>query len=196
VRVLLAAVAALCLVACGSGTVRLTSAPFAKDPLLESTGRPDVGSAPGGGELVRFIPRAAFGIGIVFRNTSHEALVVTDVSVAEPPHSQVHQIGTTLLAWKPFTCPPGAFSCPFHGFELRPFTARPHPITVDPGNELAVALGFRLGSCTAHSASRAAPSRGVIVFRAPGEKMRRQAFRLGTARLRLAPDPPACSLRG
>jgi hypothetical protein len=195
VRVLAGAVAVLSLVACGSARTYSVAAPFVKEALLESTGMPDVGSGRGG-EVLRFIPNASFGIGIVLNNTSKHEVVVTDVRVVEPRATLVHQTGTSLLAWKRFTCPPGAFSCPFHGFDLRPLTARPQAVDVGAGEELAVALGFRLGSCPGHTAARAAPKRAVVVFHVPGRRTQRQELPLGTARLRLTAGTSGCRLRG
>ena len=195
-RILIATAAVLCLAACAAGQPHRVAAPFGKEALLGSTGVPDVGSAPGGGELVRFIPRASFGIGIVLRNTSDQAVVVTGVRVVEPRGTAVHQIGTILQLWTPPACPPGTM-CPFHGFGLRPFGATPRPVEIGAGQQLAVALGFRLGSCAAgHAVSRAAPSRAIVAFHVPGGKPQQQAFLLGTARLRLTSGTSGCGLRG
>ncbi len=161
---------------------------------MESTGRADFGSGAGG-ESVQFIPRASFGVGIALLNASHSRVVVTGVRVVEPRGTQVHQIGTRLVLWTPPTCPPGAM-CPFHGFGLRPFDATPQPVAIGPGELLGVALGFRLGSCSAgHLASRAAPSRAVIAFHLPAGKERHQDFSLGSARLPLASGSRRCELR-
>jgi hypothetical protein len=191
VRALFGATAVLCLVACAGGPVRAVrsvSAPFVKQGLLESTGAADIGSPRhGGGELIRFIPRAEFGIGIVLENGS-------DRGVIEPTGTPVHQIGTILRPWQPFTCPPGAM-CPFHAFGLRPFDATPRRLEVGAGKEVAVALGFRLSACTAVPlAVPPAPSDVLVTFRVPGAPTQRQQLSLGSARLLVRGG--ACRLRG
>ena len=94
----------------------------------------------------------------------------------------MHQLGTILRRWQPFVCPPGVF-CPVHVFELRPFDAVPRPVGVEPGKELAVALGFRLSACTAAEAvTPRAPSEMLVTFRLPGGASQRQIVPLGSAR--------------
>jgi hypothetical protein len=196
VRYLAVASLAIVLAGCGSARPHPVAAPFVKEALLESAGEPDIGSSrDGAGELVRFMPHAEFGIGIVLDNRSGEEIVVTQVRAVEPQDSVTRQIGTLLQPWRRPTCPPGAFSCPFAGFELRPFaTAAPQPVRVEAGKTISVALGFRLAGCAAAPvAADSAPSRVAVTFHVGNGPPQRQTLGLGSARLRLT--GAACSVR-
>jgi hypothetical protein len=186
-RYLAATALVVILAGCASGGSRPVSAPFVKEPFLESEGMALDASPPRNGVGVYFIPTARFGIGIVLRNRSDRTVVVTNVRAVEPRDSATDQIGTHLLLWQLPSCRGTPSPCAGTGFELKPFaTAAPHPVSVDAGKDVAVALGFRITPCPAAPVARtAAPSAVTVTFRVPGESPQQQTLSLGSARLLL-----------
>jgi len=162
--------------------------------MVESNGAPDLGTAPGNGELIRFIPRARFAIGILLKNMSGKRLEITSARVVEPRRTLIHQIGTQFHVWNPPKCPPGAF-CPAYGFPLRSHVAHPTPFVLGRGKRLGLELDFRLGSCAQVRSSSSAPiSLLRVKFRA-GDGARRERIlwlRGGELHLRV---PKHCRVR-
>lgn len=161
--------------------------------MLESRGDADLGSAPGNGELLRFIPRDRFEIGVLLENRTGAGILVTGARVLESSRSLVRQIGTRFHRWNPPTCPPGA-SCPAYVFPLEGGPARPRPFAVARGKELGIELDFQLGSCAQIPKANPAPiSRLRLTFRLPDGEARQRIVPLGSAELHLRmPEPNDC----
>ena len=169
-------------------------APLRLGGMLESRGAVDLGSAPGKGELLRFIPFGQFELGLLLRNTSRGTLVVTNARLLEPRRTLVHQIGTRFHPWHVFKCPPGAM-CPAHGFPLKGGPARPRPFSVAVGKYLGVELDLRLGSCAEIPGANPAPiTRLRVSFRTATGVTGRRVFALDGAELHLRmPKPEDCA---
>ncbi len=186
-RYLAAGALALCLVAfdAASSSAQSHHPALALGGMVESGGAPDLGSAPGGGELLRFIPRAAFALGVLVANKTHSRLVLTQARVLEPRRTLVHQLGAQFHRWNPPTCPPGAM-CPAYVFPIRPGAKSPHPLAVAPGREAGLELDFRLGSCSEIAGANPAPiARVRVTFRKPDGSLHRQTLFLAGAELHM-----------
>src|SRR4029077_14243196 len=107
------------------------------------------------GATVHFIPHARFQVGLELGNLFDRTVIVTNVRAVEPPHSFVHQTGTSLLHWHvPQQVCSSNFECMpvVEGFNSQPMTstALPRPLEVKPGNgewRLGVQLDYRTGTC-------------------------------------------------
>ena len=174
----------LCVVATQAAATK-TPAPWRFGGMVELGGAPVLGSRPGGGEMLRFLPHAHFELGLLLHNRSRTRLVVTNVRVLEPRRTLIQQIGTRFHRWDPPTCPPGA-SCPAYGFGMRPHAYRPRPFTVAPGTDVGVELDFLLGSCAEIAGANPAPLSHVrVTFRRPDGTSKRGIFRLRNSSLHL-----------
>src|ERR1700690_3877469 len=111
--------AASALAGCGGATH--ATAPLVKADFSEAAGSPVLEVAPRGVTL-RFVPSAAFAIGIVLHNRAQQTVTIVDVRTSDPARSLVHQIGTRLLAWNPPACT-AARPCPGSGFVRAPYRA-------------------------------------------------------------------------
>jgi hypothetical protein len=160
---------------------------------IESWGTPDMGETRDG-ELIRFVPRGKFAIGLFLKNTARTRIVVLDVRVVRPPKSFLHQIGTQFHRWRPFRCPQ-YFSCPAHGFGLQPRFFHSRPFSLARGRELGLELDYQLGRCDrARSANYAPISHAVVTFRRPGGPLLRTRLALGAGTLHLGrPSSGRCS---
>ncbi len=168
-----------------AGAASSKRAPLALGGMLESHGAVDLGSAPTTGELLRFVPRAQFQLGLLLGNKSRGKLVVTDARVLEPRRTLIHQIGTRFHPWHVFKCPPGAM-CPAHVFSLEGGPARPHPFALAARRYVGVELDFQLGSCAQIPAANPAPlSRLRVTFRRPDGRTGHRVLSLGGATLHL-----------
>jgi hypothetical protein len=181
--------------ACGSGSSLPAAAPLVNEGSFTSGGWPTLGSYPSGIPL-RFIERGAFGVDIVLRNSSRQTLTVIDARTIDPPHSLVHQVGTSLASWNPPACPAHVLGCPqyspFRGFYG---ADRPKPVTVRPHRGVGVQLNFRLGACSeVPLASSEATRLLTVTFRDDRGKLRQQTLPLGSAQLRLRKPPPSACL--
>lgn len=170
-RYVFAGALAALLVAIGSGQAAATGsrAPIRFLGIGELGGTPLLGSAPGGGELLRFSPKAHVGLGAILQNRSGMRLVITGARVLVPPHTLMHQIGTRFHPWKPRTCPSRA-SCPGQSFPIdtHPYRMEPKPFTVRPGRDVGIELDFVLGSCAEIRGANPAPlTRLRVTFRRP-----------------------------
>lgn len=166
---------------------------------------------------VNFHPNARFAIGLGLPNLSDRTIIVTHARVVEPPHSFIHQTGTSLLHWHvPPPCPPHTNDCFFtqvQGFSFQPVTATgpPRPVEVKPGRgewQLGVQIDYRIGGCAVLSAPVApSPSRMVVSFHVPGGPPEHESVPLNSynPRLHLASykprlhrpkvPPPACKTK-
>lgn len=188
-------VAVLALVLAGPAAASSPRSPVALGGMFEGgPGGVVFGSAPGNGELLRFIPDARFAVGVLLENTSRGRLVVTGAEVLEPTRTLVHQIGTQFHPWRPFKCPPGA-SCPAPVFPLHARVAHPRPFAVAPGKDVGVELDFRLGSCAQIPGAGSTPiSRLRVSFRTAGGPIRQRVLALAGAELHLRmPKPEDCA---
>ena len=169
---------------------------FSKNNSTEAGGYPVLESAPTGLTL-RFIPSTPFGVGIVIRNRSKQAVTLEDVRAVVPAGSLIHQIGTRLLAWNPPPCPKGR-SCPGFGFLRGPFSAaRPSPLPIAPGRAAGAQLNFQLGGCGAVPFASATPVRDIVaLYRTADGVLVRQLLPLGASQLKLRmPKPSDCAPR-
>lgn len=175
------------------GATRADGAPLALGDMVESFGGPALGSAPGSGQLLRFLPNRRFAIGVLLENASRDRLEIVDARVLEPGRTLVHQIGTRFHPWNPPKCPPGA-PCPAYGFPLHADAARPRPFAVAPGRDVGVELDFRLGPCGQIRSANPAPiARVRVIFRTPGGRGGETVLRLAGAELHLRmPKPEDC----
>ena len=90
--------------------------------------------------ILHFVPGATFAIAVIVTNKAAAPISLERAQVTVPRHSPLHQIGTRLVAFKPFVCPPGAL-CPANdpiGPGPYGVAARPIPLSVAPG-QLALA---------------------------------------------------------
>ena len=190
---------ALALALLVTGTATASSSPRPTKHLvelgggIESRGAPDMGETSGG-ELIRFLPRGTFAIGLFLRNTAHGRIVIVGVRVVEPRHTLIHQIGTQFHRWHPFKCPDGSY-CPAQGFGLQPRVFHPRPFSIGRGRELGLELDFRLGTCAHVATSSDAPiSHAVVTFHRPGGPLLRTKLALGSGELHLRrPTSGRCS---
>jgi hypothetical protein len=176
----------ICVVATACGARHTTvRAPFLKVSFTEAGGWAVIGSGPSGVSL-RFVPKTAFGIGIVLRNRSHAKVTLLDVRAPSAPTGLVQQVGTTLASWSPPRCA-GAHSCPPVGFLRAPYgEARSSPILIKPGREAAVQLNFRMLGCDALPlAAVGAPHWIEISFRVGNGAVASEELPLGSAQLDL-----------
>lgn len=190
----LACVLALTLLIAGAAAAASPRpSPISLGGMVESHGAPDLGSAPGrrGGELLRFLPRAQFQLGLLLQNRSKTPLEITAARVVAPPRSLIHQIGTHFHRWHVFKCPPGAF-CPAHVFPLKGGAGRPRPFALAARRYVGVELDFALGSCKdIPGANPAALSRLRVTFRRPDGTTGRRVFSLGATSIILRMPKPA-----
>lgn len=192
----LVAIVAVALVLTGAaGAASSGHGPLTLGGMVESHGVVDLGSAPGGGELLRFIPRAQFQVGLLLRNRTDGRLVLTGARVLAPSRTLVQQIGTGFHAWRAFKCPPGAM-CPVRVFPLKGGSARPHPFSLGARKYVGVELDFQLGSCAQIRGANPAPlTRLRVTFRRPDGSVGHSTLPLGNAssiHLR-TPKPGDCS---
>ena len=179
------ALAALLLtVAVTPAAAKKSQAPLRFGGINELGGTPLLGSAPGGGDLLRFLPHAHFGMGGILHNRSGMPLVITGARVLTPPRSLMHQIGTRFHRWTAWRCPPNVASCPLHGFPIdsHPYRLHPRPITVRPGKGVAVELNFVLGNCAQiRNANNAPLTRLRVTFRRPDGTVGHRTLSFGRA---------------
>jgi hypothetical protein len=179
----------------GASATRSMRTPLGIAAMVESNGAPDLGTAPGNGELIRFIPRARFAVGILLKNMSGERLTITGARVIEPRRTLIHQIGTQFHVWDPPKCPPGAF-CPAYGFPLHSQVAHPKPFVLKRGKRLGLELDFRLGSCAQVRGASSAPISLLRVrFRTAHGARRERLLWLRGGQLHLR-VPKSCRIRG
>ncbi len=186
-------VAAAVLLASGAGSSADVGAPLTKEQSFEGGGWAMEGSGPTGTQI-RFVEDSLFGVGIVFHNTSQEPVTVVDARAALPSRSILGQPGTPLLNWDPPPCPPNILGCVVQSFFREPSASeRAVPVTVQPGNGLAVQLDFRVGRCSALPFASFAPVTAVTLSYDGGG---RQTFDLGGATVRpLRPPARVCAPR-
>lgn len=163
--------------------------------MVESRGTADLGSAPGGGELLRFIPRSRFELGLLLVNNSGGTLEVTGARVLAQRQALIHQVGTHFHPWRVFKCPPGALSCPAHVFPLEGGAGTTQPYSLAARKEVGVELDFRLGSCAQIPGASSAPvSRLRVGFRRPNGTLGHRILSLGATTLHLRmPKPEDCA---
>lgn len=175
------------LLAGAAGAASSERAPLALEGMIESHGASDLGSAPGraGGELLRFLPRSQFQLGLLLHNSSRKTFVITAARVIEPEGTLIHQIGTRFHPWHVFKCPPGAM-CPAHVFPLKGGAADARPYSLAGRKYVGVELDFQLGSCSQIPHANPAPlSRLRVTFRRPDGTTGLRVFSLGPSSLHL-----------
>lgn len=161
-----------------------SQAPLRFGGINELGGTPLLGSAPGGGDLLRFLPEAHFQMGGILHNRSGMPLVVTGATVVTPPRSLMHQIGTRFHRWAAWKCPPNVGSCGIRAFPIdsHPYRLRPAPFTVRPGKEVAVELDFVLGTCAQIRGANTPPlTRLRVTFQRPDGTVGQRTLPFGHA---------------
>jgi hypothetical protein len=167
---------------------------------------PLVGAAHGAGNplvqigvptIVRFVPGGTFAIAVIVANKAGAPISLERVTAILSSPSPLHQIGTRLIAFKPFVCPPGA-SCPFiDPIGPGPYgvAARPAPLTVEPGQSALAQMHFRLAPCWSKTLRKGATVRRVtVLYRGPDGTAFRQRLGLGDSAPELTgiPARPTC----
>ncbi|HEY2355101.1 MAG TPA: hypothetical protein VGH79_09425 [Gaiellaceae bacterium] len=146
--------------------------------------------------IVRFVPGGIFAIAVIVTNKASAPVTLEAVRANLPSRTPLHQIGSRLLAFKQFVCPPGE-SCPFiDPIGQSPYGAeRPLPLTVAPGHQGLARLDFRFASCWSRSLRAGATVRTVtLLYRSPDGAAIDQHLRLGTSvpQITGAPARPTC----
>ena len=147
--------------------------------------------------ILRFDPGATFAIAVIVTNRAGAPITLERARVMLPRHSPLHQIGTRLVAFTPFVCPPGA-NCPFRdpiGPGPYGVAARPISLGVAPGHMALAQLHFQLATCWSKALrARAMPRTVAVTYRNPGDGVIRQRLRLGASAPQLTgvPARPTC----
>jgi hypothetical protein len=147
--------------------------------------------------ILHFVPGATFAIAVIATNRAEAPITLQRARATLPRHSPLRQIGTRLIAFKPFVCPPGA-KCPFRdpiGPGPYGVAARPLPLSVAPGHDALAQLHFRLATCWSKALRAGAmPRRITVAYRSPNGTVIHQLLRLGdsTPQLTGAPARPTC----
>jgi hypothetical protein len=179
--------AAGAILASGSSYVatRPIGAALAKSPVVGSAGLPYHGHQVlvqiGVPTRVNFVPAATFAIAVIVTNKAGAPITVEQARATVSRRSPLHQIGTRLIAYKPFVCPPGA-SCPYiDPIGEPPYGAeRPVPLTVAPGHQALAQLHFQFNPCSpVGGASAPTTKRVTVVYRTPDGTIVRQRLALG-----------------
>lgn len=193
-------VAGAILVESGSSYVatRPIEAALVKSPL--------VGAAQGHGDplvqvgvptILHYVPGATFAIAVIVTNRAAAPITLQRAQAILPPNSPLRQIGTRLVAFKPFVCPGGL--CPFidpigpgpYGVSVRPL-----PLSVAPGRDALAQLHFQFVPCWSKTLRAGATVRSVtIAYRSPDGTAIHQHLRLGdsTPQLTGVPTRPTCT---
>jgi hypothetical protein len=145
--------------------------------------------------IVNFVPGATFAIAVIVTNKAGAPITMEGARAVVSPRSPLRQIGTRLIAWKPFVCP-GA-SCPYiDPIGMPPYGAeRPVPLTVAPGHEALAQLHFQFSDCSPVAGTSApTSSRVTVVYRTPGGTTVQQHLALGdsTPQLTRIPQRRVC----
>jgi hypothetical protein len=210
-RLLLLAVAVLALGGGGAAVAILASSSsyVATRPINAGLVKsPLVGAAQGAGNpvvqegvptIVRFVPRGTFAIAVIVANKAGAPITLERATAILSSASPLHQIGTRLIAFKPFVCPPGA-SCPFMdpiGQGPYGVAARPAPLTVAPGQSALAQMHFKLAPCWSNTFRKGATVRRVtLLYRGPDGTAFRQRVGLGDSvtELTRVPARPTCRM--
>jgi hypothetical protein len=147
--------------------------------------------------IVRFIPRRTFAIAVIVTNKAGAPITLERASAILPRYSPLHQIGTRLIAFKPFVCPPGGLCAATDPIGPGPYgvPARPLPLTVAPGHEALAQLHFQFAPCWSKTFPRGATvPRVKLLYRGPDGTAIRQRLRLGDSVPKLTgiPARPTC----
>jgi hypothetical protein len=147
--------------------------------------------------ILHYVSGATFAIAVIVTNRAGAPITLERARAILPRHSPLRQIGTRLIAFKPFVCPPGA-SCP----QIDPIgpgpygvPARPRPLSVAPGHDALAQLHFRFVPCGSRALRAGATVRRVtVVYRSPDGTFNRQRLRLGdsTPELTGVPKTNSC----
>lgn len=142
--------------------------------------------------ILRYVPGATFAIAVIVTNRAAAPITLQGAVAVPPRHSPLRQIGTRLIAFKPFVCPPGSL-CPFHdpiGPGPYGVPARPLPLSVAPGHEAIAQLHFRFASCWSKSLRvRAMPRRVTVAYRTPSGALIHELLPLGDSSPQLTGSP-------
>lgn len=146
-----------------SATTRPVTAAVVKTPTTGLSGSDDKVLVKGGGPIiVRFVPQARFGIGIVLVNKARQMITLERVQVVVPDLLPLLQVGTRITRHGLPSCPPHT-RCPPFALVTPPFRAeRTVPRPLSPGQKRVVQLNFRFGACSARNVA-AAPVRRLLV---------------------------------
>lgn len=148
--------------------------------------------------ILRFRPGASFAIAVIVTNKAGGRITLEGARALIPRRSPLRRIGSRLIAFEPFVCPPGA-SCPFVvpiGPGPYGVPARPVPLALVPGQEGLAQLHFRFAPCWRKRFRRSATVRRVtLLYRTPEGTAIRQRLRLGDSVPKLTGTPahPTCS---
>lgn len=139
--------------------------------------------------ILRFVPGATFAIAVIVTNKAGAPITLERSRAVLSRRSPLRQIGTRLIAFKPFVCPAGA-SCPFRDPIGKPpygSAERPVPLTVAPGHKALAQLHFRFSACSPEVGGSAPTTKRVIVmYRTPGGSIVHQRLALGDSTPKLA----------
>jgi hypothetical protein len=153
---------------------------YRRHQVLVQTGVPTV---------LRFVPGATFAIAVIVTNKSAAPITLERSQAVLSHRSPMRQIGTRLIAYKPFVCPPGAM-CPYIDPIGKPpygTAERPVPLTVAPGDKALAQLHFRFNACTPQVGGSVPTTKRVIVmYRAPDGSIVHQRLPLGDSTPKLA----------
>ena len=148
--------------------------------------------------ILRFVPGATFAIAVVVTNKAGAPITLQRAQAILPPNSPLRQIGTRLLAFKPFVCPTGAMCPLYEPLGPGPYgvSVRPLPLGVAPGSEALAQLHFQFVPCWSKTLRAGATVRRVtIAYRSPDGTVIRQHLRLGDSipQLTGTPTRPTCT---
>ena len=148
--------------------------------------------------ILRFDPGATFALAVIVTNQAGAPITLERASAILPHHSPLSQIGTRLIGFKPFVCPPGA-SCPFRdpiGPGPYGVAARPLPLSVAPGHEALAQLHFQLASCWSKALRAGAmPRRITVAYRSPNGSVIHQRLQLRDSTPQLTGVPARTTCR-
>ncbi len=130
--------------------------------------------------IVNFVPGATFAIAVIVTNKAAAPITLERTEALLSRRSPLRQIGTRLIAYKPFVCPPGA-SCPFIDPIGRPpyGAERPVPLTVAPGHAVLAQLNLQFRNCSPVAGGAPATKRVTVVYRTPDGTTVQQRLALG-----------------
>jgi hypothetical protein len=147
--------------------------------------------------ILNFVPGATFAIAVIVTNKASASITLERTRAVLSRRTPLRQIGTRLIAWKPFVCPPGAFCPAIDPIGDPPYgtAERPVPLTVAPGHEALAQLHFQFRDCSpVAGASAPTTKRVTVVYRTPDGTTIRQRLALGvsTPQLTRIPRANAC----
>lgn len=149
-----------------SATTRPVTAAVVKTPTTGLSGRSDKALVKGGGPIiVRYVPHARFGIGVVLANKPRQTITLERVRAVVPDLLPLLQVGTRITRHGLPSCSPHT-SCPPFALVTPPFRAeRTVPRPLRPGQKRVVQLNFRFRACSARNVATAQVRRLLVTYR-------------------------------